>query len=102
MAVMALTPSSGFEVWAARPRVSMLHRTEPLWATTGSSWVGSPTTAASNLGTWAARARAPAFRYSSSALPATTTVARGRSFRIVAIACSIAASEPFVSQAPRP
>ena len=106
---MALTPSSGRELWHDLPAVSRSQRTAPLWAWTTSSPVGSATTASNGppqppRRSVFANLCTPRKVNSSSTVQAMTTRAAPAGFSRTrrAKAVSMAAMPPFTSQAPRP
>ena len=94
-------PRSGREPWAAKPAVSTSNATKPLCAIATTSSVGSVTIAASAV-VRRTSASVPTLPTSSSATAATITSPRKPSRTAAAPTSIDAASDPFMSPAPRP
>ena len=101
IAAIASMPRSGREPWAAKPAVSTSNATKPLWAIATTSSVGSVTIAASAV-VRRTSASVPTLPTSSSATAATITSPRKPSRTAAAPTSIDAASDPFMSPAPRP
>ena len=100
---MALSPRSGRELCADMPAVEIFQKRPPRCARTMSRLVGSPTIAPSAVTLEAASVSAPVLPASSSTVAASTSVQGLTDSRDTRRSVSsMAASEPLVSQAPRP